>query len=47
MLHRVQKALDICMRWQLRNPGNKNISEAIEEVRKQLEELKNYTPAKK
>ncbi|KAH8594489.1 hypothetical protein B0O99DRAFT_625062 [Bisporella sp. PMI_857] len=43
----VQKALDICMRWQLRNPGNKNISEAIEEVRKQLEELKNYTPAKK
>jgi len=48
-LYRVGKALDVCMRWRLRNPENVNINEAIEEVRSQLVELKKDTqvPTKK
>lgn len=35
----MKKALNVCMAWQLRNPGSKNIEEAIEEVRKKRTEL--------
>ncbi|CAG8949320.1 hypothetical protein HYFRA_00004946 [Hymenoscyphus fraxineus] len=36
----MKPALDVCLEWQLRNPGNENKEEAIEEVKKRKEELK-------
>lgn len=33
-------ALDVCMEWQLRNPGVEDATGAIEEVKKRSEELK-------
>jgi tRNA nucleotidyltransferase (CCA-adding enzyme) len=36
----MKPALDICMEWQLRNPGVKDASGAIEEVKKRSDELK-------
>ncbi|KAI9649857.1 CCA tRNA nucleotidyltransferase, mitochondrial [Ciborinia camelliae] len=32
-------ALDVCMEWQLRNPGSTDVEAAIEEVRKRQQEL--------
>jgi tRNA nucleotidyltransferase (CCA-adding enzyme) len=36
----MKPALDLCMEWQLRNPGVKDTSPAIEEVRAKQEQLK-------
>ncbi len=33
------KALELCMAWQLRNPGNEDIKEAVAEVREKRAEL--------
>jgi tRNA nucleotidyltransferase (CCA-adding enzyme) len=33
-------ALNVCMEWQLRNPGTTDTAAAIDEVRKRKEELK-------
>lgn len=33
------KALDVCMAWQLRNPGEADPAGAVEEVRRRREEL--------
>jgi tRNA nucleotidyltransferase (CCA-adding enzyme) len=33
-------ALDVCMEWQLRNPGIKDTQGAIDEVKSRAEELK-------
>jgi tRNA nucleotidyltransferase (CCA-adding enzyme) len=35
----MKRALDVCMEWQLRNPGSGNINEAVEEVRGRSDEL--------
>lgn len=36
----MKPALDVCLEWQLRNPGNESKEEAMEEVKKRKEELK-------
>ena len=36
----MKPALDVCMEWQLRNPGVDDAAGAIEEVKRRSEELK-------
>jgi tRNA nucleotidyltransferase (CCA-adding enzyme) len=36
----MKPALDLCMEWQLRNPGAEGYEGAVEEVRSRSEELK-------
>lgn len=40
----MKPALDVCMEWQLRNPGVEDATGAIEEVKKRSEELKIPSP---